>query len=380
MQHRERPASLSHLSWDDLRFFLVCAESGSFRKAGKLLKVDSATIVRKITRLEAAIGLRLFNRLTDGVTLTDEGCSVAEHARAMERSAMSIERQSKISSVGIRGHVRVAVTEGLGTYWVLPRLLDFQKANRRLTFELQATMEHTDVGRLEADMSVQFLRPERPDLISVRLGHLHIYPFASFGYRELYGLPSSLEEARRHRFIQQVTPLLAPGIYERALGVETLEGIVGVATNSSSAVLYAVERDAGIGFLPTYALSLGAKLIPLNIGVSNSPRDLAHLSPRPAQFVPPYGGCGVAAAHLRPHALSLLCRKTHPPQRSRGYDGPKRRDKFRRGLRGGEPTKRSWRRLGRVGALTRLKARIGHFTFSRKGLYMACRRLRRLWR
>jgi DNA-binding transcriptional LysR family regulator len=269
MQHREPASPLSQLAWDDLRFFLVCAESGSFRKAGKLLKVDSATMVRRISRLEAAVGLRLFNRLTDGVTLTDEGFSIAEHARAMERAAMSIERQSKITSEGVRGHVRVAITEGLGTYWVLPRLLGFQKANRRLTFELQATMEHTDIGRLEADMSVQFLRPERPDLISVRLGHLHIYPFASRGYRELYGLPSSLDDAKRHRFIQQVTPLLAPGVYERGLGVDSLEGIVGVATNSSSAVLYAVERDAGIGFLPTYALSLGAKLIPLDIGVSN---------------------------------------------------------------------------------------------------------------
>jgi len=269
MQHRERTAPISQLSWDDLRFFLVCVESGSFRKAGKILKVDSATMVRKITRLEAAVGVRLFNRLTDGVTLTDEGCAVAEHARAMERAALNIARQSKISSTGVRGHVRVAITEGLGTYWVLPRLLDFQKANRRLTFELQATMEHTDVGRLEADMSVQFLRPERPDLISVRLGYLHIYPFASFGYRELYGVPSSLEEAKRHRFIQQVTPLLAPGVYERLLGVESLEGIVGVATNSSSAVLYAVEKDAGIGALPTYALALGAKLIPVDIGVKN---------------------------------------------------------------------------------------------------------------
>jgi DNA-binding transcriptional LysR family regulator len=130
-------------------------------------------------------------------------------------------------------------------------------------------MEHTDIGRLEADMSVQFLRPERPDLISVRLGHLHAYPFASHGYRELYGLPSSLKEASRHRFIQQITPLLAPGVYERVLGVDSLEGIVGVATNSSSAVLYAVEKDAGIGFLPTYALSLGAKLLPVDIGTSN---------------------------------------------------------------------------------------------------------------
>jgi len=84
-------------------------------------------------------------------------------------------------------------------------------------------------------------------LVSVRIGYLHIYPFVSVGYRDLYGIPASLEDAKRHRFIQQVTPLLQEGIYERALGVDSLEGIVGVATNSSSAVLYAVERDAESG-------------------------------------------------------------------------------------------------------------------------------------
>ena len=40
MQHREPASPVSQLSWDDLRFFLICAESGSFRKAGKLLKVE----------------------------------------------------------------------------------------------------------------------------------------------------------------------------------------------------------------------------------------------------------------------------------------------------------------------------------------------------
>ena len=269
MHRGERGGALGQLAWDDLKFFLVCAESGSFRKAGKLLRVDSATIVRKIGRLEAVVGMRLFNRSTDGVTLTDDACAVLEQVRAMERAVTGIERQSKVSGIGVRGHVRVAITEGLGVYWVLPRLIDFQRANRRLTFELQATMEITDVGRLEADMSIQFLRPQRPDLVSVRIGYLHIYPFVSVGYRDLYGIPTSLEDAKRHRFIQQVTPLLQEGIYERALGVDSLEGIVGVATNSSSAVLYAVERDAGIGFLPTYALTLGAQLVPLDIGVTN---------------------------------------------------------------------------------------------------------------
>ncbi len=71
-----------------------------------------------------------------------------------------------------------------------------------------------------------------------------------------------------HRLIQQISPLLEEGSYERALGVESLEGIVGVRTNTSSAVFYAVERGAGIGMLPNYALVLGAKLVPIDVGVA----------------------------------------------------------------------------------------------------------------
>ncbi len=63
--------------------------------------------------------------------------------------------------------------------------------------------------------------------------------------------------------------MIPDGIYERLLGVDSLEGIVGVKTNTSTAVLYAVERGSGIGVLPNYALALGAKLIPIDVGVKN---------------------------------------------------------------------------------------------------------------
>jgi DNA-binding transcriptional LysR family regulator len=266
---RQMDGALRGASWDDLRIFLVCASEGSFRKASATLKIDSATVVRRIGRLEEILGHRLFNRLTDGATLTEEGQAIVDEVRAMERAANNIERHSKLTDVGIRGRVRVAVTEGLGVYWVLPRLLEFQKANRRLTFELQTTMDVTDVGRLEADISVQFVRPERPDLVAVRLGFLHTYPFVSVGYEKLFGLPRGVDDLKNHRVIQQLSPLLGEGVYERVLGVDSLEGIVGIGTNSSSAVLYAIERDAGVGFLPTYALALGANLVPLDIGSRN---------------------------------------------------------------------------------------------------------------
>jgi DNA-binding transcriptional LysR family regulator len=267
--HRDAPEVLRSVSWDDLRVFLTSAEQSSFRKAAKILQINSATIVRRIERLEQIIGCRLFVRHTDGVSVTADGRMMMEHARTMERATFDIVRQSQISLEGVRGLVRVAITEGLGTYWVLPRLLEFQKANRYLTFELQETMELTDVGRLQADISIQFRRPERPDLVAVQLGYLHNYPFASESYKNLFGMPKALSDLNLHRVIQQISPLLEEGIYERALGVESLEGIVGVRTNSSSAVLYAVERGAGIGVLPNYALALGAKLVPIDVGLKN---------------------------------------------------------------------------------------------------------------
>lgn len=257
----------SAISWDDVRIFLACVENGSFRAAGRTLKIDAATVVRRIDRLEHKLGHQLFNRLAEGILLTDDGKRIIQDARAMEKASFNIVRRERVNENELHGLVRVAITEGLGTYWILPRLLDFQRANRLLTIEMQCTMLPTDVGRLEADISVQFIRPERPDLITVRLGFLHICPFASPGYARLYGLPTSKEEIVQHRIVQQIAPLLDESAYARYLGLDSVEGIVGVRTNGSSAVLYAVERDAGIGFLPSYAPALGAKLVPVDMDV-----------------------------------------------------------------------------------------------------------------
>ena len=106
-------------------------------------------------------------------------------------------------------------------------------------------------------------------MIIARLGRLHIYPFVSEGYRDLYGVPATLAELKGHRIIKQDAPQLDEGAYARILGLTSLEGIVGIKINSSIGVLYAVERGAGVGFLPTATVALGASLIPVDMGVSH---------------------------------------------------------------------------------------------------------------
>src|SRR5258708_11668393 len=104
--------------------------------------------------------------------------------------SLNIFRRGSMSTE-INGSVRVAVTEGPGLSWILPRLVDFQKTYRKITVDLRCAMEQADVSRLEADISIQLARPTNPDLIVTKLGRLHIYAFASGAYHEVYALPKA---------------------------------------------------------------------------------------------------------------------------------------------------------------------------------------------
>ncbi len=263
------PALLDRISWDDLKLFVIVARTLSFRKAATATRTSSSTIVRRIERLEAELGLRLFDRLPDGVALTAEGQAIFAVASEMERASFSLLAYLD-QDLTTRGVVRCAVTEGLGTFWIVPHLADFTRANPFTVVDLRCSMESSDVLRMEADFAVQLIRPNSPDLKVVKLGRLHLYPFASKRYAETYGLPATIEDMKRHRLIDQTGPQLDHGVIQRMLGLDNVEGIVALRTNASTAHFYAIEQGIGIGGLPTYALALGADVIPVDIGVKYS--------------------------------------------------------------------------------------------------------------
>jgi DNA-binding transcriptional LysR family regulator len=181
----------------------------------------------------------------------------------MERLSFNVARRASRTNPDPSGIVRVAVTEGPGLFWILPRLIDFQKTYRRITVDLQCAMQQADVSRLETDISIQLTRPTAPDLIVAKLARLHIHPFVSRQYFERYGVPTSKDELSQHRYVSQNAPAVDEFAFARISGITSLEGIVSIRTNSSTAVLYAVERGAGIGFLPTCSIALGAPLVAL---------------------------------------------------------------------------------------------------------------------
>jgi DNA-binding transcriptional LysR family regulator len=266
---REAPGQgASTIDWDAIRIFLEVARRGSFRSAADHLALSINALRRRIAELEYQLGVTVFTRHVDGVRTTPEGMEILAAAREMELASFSLVRARDRSSPVLAGEVRLAVTEGLGTFWLAPRLTEFQRAHPKLLVDLNCAMQSADVLRLEADASVQLTKPTNPDLKIVKLGRLHSMPFAGQSYIDTYGTPKTLEELFKHRVVLQIAEQTAmQEIYDRiAPGVPQV-GFVALRTNVSSAHLWAIAKGAGIGWLPTYVPALAARIAPIELNL-----------------------------------------------------------------------------------------------------------------
>src|SRR6266576_1089655 len=166
-------------NWDLVRIFLEVARIGSFRAAAEQLNMSANFLSKRISLLERAYKTTLMTRHVDGIRLTPEGRQVLESAKLMEEASFGLDRALSQTTPALSGEVRLAVTEGLGTFWLAPRLVELQRVYPGLLVDLKCEMRSADVLRLEADVAVQLENPDKPDLKRIKIGRLHIMPFVS---------------------------------------------------------------------------------------------------------------------------------------------------------------------------------------------------------
>jgi DNA-binding transcriptional LysR family regulator len=255
-------------NWDSVRIFLEVARIGSFRAAAAELKASANFLKKRIALLESTYNTTLMTRHVDGIRLTPEGLQVLEAAKRMEEASFGLDRALNRTAPAMSGEVRLAVTEGLGTFWVAPRLVEFQRAHPGLLVDLKCEMRSVDVLRLEADVAVQLAEPIERDLKRIKIGRLHIMPYVSASYVELYGMPKDEHDLRQnHRIVlQDAEQTRGKEMYEKYAGREQL-GFVAMRNNTSTAHFWSIAKGAGIGWLPTYVPMLGDSLIPLDFGI-----------------------------------------------------------------------------------------------------------------
>lgn len=176
------------MEWDDIRYFLAVARSGSLIAAGRTLNTSAATVARRVDALESRLGARLFDRKQTGYALTESGEAIRLKAEEAEEAMLSVEREALGRDLRASGKVRVAASDDVAANLIAPRLPELRKEYPGIALELVAQMNLVNLTRREADIAIRGARPTNGDLVMRRAGAWHFGLYASKAYAGAHAL------------------------------------------------------------------------------------------------------------------------------------------------------------------------------------------------
>lgn len=196
--------SPSDLNWDDLRIIAAVHEAGSFAGAGKRLRIDETTVGRRLARIEAALGVRLFEAV-DGVRRPTAACeTVVSHIEAMAHHAADIARVGA-AQAGVTGRFRIAATPAVAESILAPRIATLLVAHPGLRLQLLTASHNVSFSRWQADFAIRLRKPEKGDFTITRLGSLGLYLIEPAGAVPSFvcGYPDELDGIPEQQILKQ---------------------------------------------------------------------------------------------------------------------------------------------------------------------------------
>ena len=249
------------MNWDDVRIFLAVARSGQILGAAKSLGLNHATVARRLTALEGALGSKLFTRKTNGSELSGAGERFLVHAEAME-SAMLAANESAGTDSAIDGTVRVGAPDGFGVAFLAPRLGELADRHKGLRIELVPVPRAFSLSRREADIAVTLERPREGRLVARKLTDYRLGLYAAQSYLDAHGTPASLDDLAAHQLVGYVEDLLFTTSLDYT--AEFLKGWrSSLAVSSAMGQTEAVRAGAGIGILHAFMVKRDSSLVPV---------------------------------------------------------------------------------------------------------------------
>jgi DNA-binding transcriptional LysR family regulator len=189
------------MNWDDLRYFLAVLRRGSHKAGARLLGVNPTTVSRRLAALEAALGVKLFERTPDRLLPTPAARALLPRAERIEGEVTASQRELEGASGRMDGPLRITAGDGLINHLVLPALGQLLRAHPGLVVDLRAETRVLDLARREADLAVRLVRPREPALIARSIGQMRFAIFGSEAYLDRRGTPRSMEGLAAHDWV-----------------------------------------------------------------------------------------------------------------------------------------------------------------------------------
>ncbi len=239
-------------NWDDLRVFLAVARAGGLTGAGPVLKMDPATVGRRIARLEQRIGAALFAKSPQGYALTDLGARMRDHASAAEE-ALSLAMDEGQGAAGLTGQIRIGAPDGCANFLLPQVCAQIGRDNPGLEVQVLALPRVVNLSKREADMAISVSAPEAGRLTVQKITdyQLHLAMRADGPHVQ------SLADLKTIPVVGYIPDM----IFDKELDYLGNLGAGGVqmASNSVSVQLQML-RQGGVGIVHDFALPFAPEL------------------------------------------------------------------------------------------------------------------------
>ena len=237
--------------WDDMKVFLAVARAESLSGAGRKLKLDPATVGRRITRLEQAVEAPLFRKSPQGYALTPAGERLLAHGEQVEQAMRAGMDAISGSTDRLSGQIRIGAPDGCATYLLPQVCLSIARENPDLDIQIVAQPRVVNLSRREADVAITVSRPTAGQLLVQKITDYHLHLAASQDYLAEHAIRGR-EDLRGLPMVGYIPDMIfdAELDYLHELGVER----VALASNSVPVQLRMTEGGQGLCVAHDFAL------------------------------------------------------------------------------------------------------------------------------
>ena len=227
--------------------FVAVAERNGFAPAARALGLSPSAVTRLVAGLEARLGVRLLQRTTRAVSLTDPGARFLERARRILADLEEAERLAESEQAAPTGRLVVTAPRMFGRLHVAPLVCDFMQPHPQVVCELQLNDRIVNLVEEGIDLALRIGHLEDSSDVARRMGATRRVVVASAGYLDRAGAPARPEDLARHRTIA-CTPL-APAERWRfgpAAAPREVAIVPSFVTNSVEAALWHAGNGGGL--------------------------------------------------------------------------------------------------------------------------------------
>lgn len=191
-------ADMNGTEFEQITAFLAAVEHGGFTAAGQMLGRDGSILSRRVTALEKRLGVRLMERTTRRLALTEAGEAFHQRMRVALEALQEVEQDTAAAATGVRGTLRIALPATFGRMWVAPILPAFLATYPDLAVETAFGDRFVDLVAESFDVAVRIGTLTDSRLVARRLAPSRRLLCASPAYLQAHGTPVRPADLAQH--------------------------------------------------------------------------------------------------------------------------------------------------------------------------------------